>query len=1114
MGPRASLGPRRASALLMAGLMLIGCPEQPQPDDDDDATEPPASSSATIGPEGGSVSLPDGTTLVVPEGAVPVGVLFTISETDPETTNLDDRFQRVGTAFLVSPHLASDTGFTLVIPASVLPNDAEPDDISLVISGDGLAETWDADMGQAGTQTRHHLPTSPAAADAEAASFVRHALSAATYQPMILAPFPVDSAIGGSPAWSHEYLDTMIGHPCSELLDVHGGIEAPGVDELVHLNTDALLPGLAAQWANYEDDPDLRAVLVDSVDRFMARTCQAMARSHDHFVFDLVLGWVGAQPVDVALDWERRDDDFSCARTGGIANGEGITLYVNMLCLDPYLGFHPSIDFYVDDVGPRGFAGLNTPTPDAATFETHIDVLEGIVAHELFHWFQWTADDCDGFLGWDGDTSARGFFVEGTANWAAEEAFDGVLRFPHYPLKLWTTDLLSDEAKYYSHPFWRYLEWTRDDTSSPGDSVASQVLWGMHVRADAWRASHPDGDCEEAEDVAPGLIDIDLAIEDLYAQSAVERDLAGVLPDFAAAWLFTHDFERAVEPEDDFDRHADSMGLLLPEEGHGYLWGPWTTTLTADLDTITDPDLVGLAPGLDWTDNTVTTTMKPRSARAIDVDLTGPLSQAVVNVQLEFAAVAGSDGAVSHLGVRLFRRMEQERAQLLWAIGALPDEGSTSTVVEGPLATGGLVAILANTGDAEVTVTVGAAPVTGGIAVVGRGLDGGTLALFQSEETALVPAEGLPGPDPFGLPVSAGGWDFAIDPESPGTGWVTSWDGTIDWFGLNPGDEGELDADQDPETTDDGAPPGISRIPVGEFPRGIATTHGVGLPRALVATADGVAVVDLGSRQLVGVLSSDDMGLMPGERPTYIEISLDDTKAWVGVTGSYSDPSFAALRILDVPALTDGVLNPDAVLAPVEFFCDAARLALSHAGTMLAIPCSNNGRVYVLDTTLDVLVDIAPSDTGLFFPNLDESSGTGSASSVAWSAEDTAVYVTLLSGSNTNNLWSAGVVRRCRLETQYCGKQVPFGSGSGRDVAVTGEGEGTIVWATDSDGNITPLTDDLFDPTQETQGHDVFSGQPNDTGGCVTLYGGIQVADPCPPAFDLGGIEAFAIDVY
>ena len=331
--------------------------------------------------------------------------------------------------------------------------------------------------------------------------------------------------------------------------------------------------------------------------------------------------------------------------------------------------------------------------------------------------------------------------------------------------------------------------------------------------------------------------------------------------------------------------------------------------------------------------------------------------------------------------------------------------------------------------------------------------------------------------------------------------YVVGGDGLLYVYDLADGGEHELDGDWDPDTTDDGAPDGVTRVDLGAYATNITLMHSA--PYGLVATDDGLVLFDTEYRSVVGSISSATLGMASGRSPQDIAITHDDKKAFVSAYGSASDRG-EKVMVIDLERMVgNGLLDASVVLGEIAINEDTGpyALSISHDGTMLAIALRNADATYVVNTS-----DYSTVGVYYEYTFLEDSVYP---SEVVWSPNDDAVFVGYVGGPPSSTVWGNGSVRRCYIaEAGNCEHGVAV-KGDVRSLVVVGEGDDLVVWAADGKGNLTALRAALFEPGKHT-GLDQW-GLPDGSGGCL---GDWDRAEACEPTLKVGGAGLGGMALY
>lgn len=697
----------RPAIALLSLLLLTACPtaaSDPVDDDDtddDDATDPPAQATATVGPDGGSVSLPDGTTFTLPAGAVPEDVEITITETEPEETPWDDEayaMVRVGTPFVIEPAIRFRELFTVSVPADDLPAGRDAADVVLVVTSNGVGEGGsylDPESDHHPGERRIH-PTWRATGEQDGATqFQALAVSPDTvFQPMVVGEVP---SLSGE-AWVLELLDTQLGATCSEAVTAAGVVAPVGIDSHVAVDSSLLMaPSITNFLALPEAD---RAAFLAALDRYIARACYATWATkmlyRDSLEIDVFPTTWSDQPVPVPMSiaWEHHKSDGSCNTSPGNASGNGVTMYFNYPCSAPFTGWTTG-----------GFAaGYNLPEVAPETIASMEDHLEATLAHELFHYAEDWTNGTPGDSIWgvqDYKTIPHGVFVEGGANTGSEEAYDDVPGNCSLPTALWSGGFWA--MNYDAHTFWRWLDWEQDTPSRDGSPMA-RILGKVKQRVD------DAGWCPWCDPERITADDLNGTIDEMFP-SITDYDLESAFADFALAMMWKHEFERDTPLDPVFDLYPDVLGKITHEEGANLLWGSWGAGLDPLRFTTTDPQKVQVAPANNAALPVQQAGIPVASwgGRVVELDLSG-LDSASGDPALRMTlfAIDANGAPLPHVGLRLVRPEGGDVVQDLWSQDGISDEidAWTSKVIQTSDFASDVVLLLANTGDVDVTVTL------------------------------------------------------------------------------------------------------------------------------------------------------------------------------------------------------------------------------------------------------------------------------------------------------------------------------------------------------------------------------------------------------------------------
>ncbi len=1074
--------------VLLLLLFCVGCPETTEPpsddddasDDDDDTVTGDDPATATIGPDGGELSLPDGTTLVIPAGAVEEDTEFTIFTTAPEPTGNggrgyeDQGYDRVLSPFGVSPHIfTSGDPFTFRLPTDEVPEATDPDEMVLVASGDGIAD------GPGGSEwIRVHPMWGPDEVGEGGVEFTTYGLSPAVYQPMVMEPDGRD----------HGVTDTWLHHPCSDAMTtLYDAADIPSdVDTYVRLRTPIqrfYVPNHAALG-----DAELQADLDEAMDRFLARTCMAVYRTRD--LFDDTMGIPLPGHVDDAdhpairttVNWDHETGGV-CDEHLGAGDGNGIIVYFNPRCASSYQGWLDA---------QEGLSPFNGAAPDDPI--CYADRLESTVAHELWHYVSDRVNhDIGDLTAAAGETlPAGGAWIEGATDAAAELAYDEP-EDDAGPVPLWEERVW--DIEYAMSSFWRWVDWEADAGLS--DSALARILTDVYAR------STPGG----SNDPILGS-EIDDVLADMFPDEE-DYDRTRAFADFAAAYLYRHDFERDTG-DGAFDGTDDVLGVQVDEEVTGELWGDWSwdgAEVCNDIDEACDPEGLEIAPAAaDELPAVQTTSLDGWTARLVELDLSALADGDRAHAVLVTATDAGGTES-GDLALRLHAQGSGRADEIGREHEISADHGSpTALTIPVESTAEELVLVLANVGEDSLDVEVTVVQTAERLYVLGRGDEDGALFAFdvEGESLAAVP---LGAQQADSLPLSGAARSLELGGGMGIEALATGSDGWLAAFLLADGDEYEIDLDPH-----DGDMTRLDLTPYGATPRGIgATADG---QYALVCTDPAVVLVEVATRDVVGVLDETTLGLLADERPWDVAVLPDDSKAYVTLWGWPTETD--RILVLDVPEMLsqatvqgfDGLFDEYTVLGWMDAGGSETNpqvLAVSDDGLYVAATLTGTDGVAVFDTSTDALVDVAPSDPAtLHFYPPDPFEPSVSPQWVGWAEDSSAVYIGYVSGFYAGRLSGNGVVRKCALAEGHCDHEVGV-TYAVRSLVVLGEGDQRVIWVLDSEGLLTPLAESLFIPEHGvTVGTDP-SGTYDGTGGCVIHGGGLEyIAEPCPWADEIG----------
>ena len=701
----------------------------------DDTGAPP--STATLGPEGGAVGLPDGTTLTLPPGAVTEDVTFTLTPVaDAWSPSLEQGFVAIGTAFTIEPLITFVEPAVLTLPAESLPADAELTRAFVDQVAEGPVDAWDEDGRVVALGTTHPALGNDGAAEGTL-SFTLTGTAPVTYLPLVEDPALSASstfALGGLPG-------VLLGQPCSAAMTSAGLTPPADVDAKV-ATQDKLSPTARTHYALLP--PADQPAFLDALSRFHARVCDAAYHSRA-FYEAMGFSWLSAGPVPVSLDWDLVDRHGACQRANGTAWGGGIEMYFNPDCDPTYTGWHDPWE---------GSAGYNHHVAGNPT-DGDTDTLEASVAHELFHY---TEDRADGIDAMDfGIDDAFRSFTEGGADMMGDLCYDDVAGFAFNPAPLWQENAWS--IKYPMHAFWRWLDWTQETTAPSGvpdlrDSVLVRVLTRVHDRA---AASTPAGAPRPKTDERITWTDLDEVLRAMFPSRGPDWDHERALAEFASVYLFTHDFERVSTtdpacptgpwPDDECpdhdasDHHADILGQRWAELGPGHLWGEWTEGATSSSPRVDEPTSFALTP---WSvvsravlPMVYTIEVPEHGAQVVEIALptsaTDPGTDPWV-LSVQAALTSNPLQLEEHLALQVWIRFNDptRRAELAGHYHDISDTAGVLDTVVIPDAVadeGTIVVVLSNTGDANDTTND--AGLTVELSLEDRDPDGLVLAGFD-----------------------------------------------------------------------------------------------------------------------------------------------------------------------------------------------------------------------------------------------------------------------------------------------------------------------------------------------------------------------------------------------
>jgi len=1032
-----SQDPRRTSSTSVS-------PDSGFIDDQDSAPEEDASqgsSEQTIGPEGGEIGLPNGTTIVVPAGALEADTTLSITEVASEETGFESNWTAALAAFEVEPPVVTvGAHFEIRLPA----------DAHLVLSDEGIVETVNEDGTFAADHERVHQLLSPDEQAAEGTVFQQAALGGATYQPMVDAQ-AIDAPAGPPPP-SASAIDAILRQTCQDAINDHMPSPPSGVDLVIRKSTSMRAEALAnyATLVDEDGQPDTakQQAFLAGMARFQARACYgafASARHyHDTMGIDLSLDGARSRRIPLTLSWSH------WLRTGprGWTNPWGVSVFFNPFEQSRYIG----------EVAVAGVEWNAAPTGAASQALMEPSKVEKSTAHEIFHYAVAWAD------GVPFNPGSMEFLEEGAAQAASDEAFDAAALGA--PQNIWSSHMFNPDQSgedYAGYSFWKWLEW-QQLAPSPSGHVLRLLLDRLSASGDEI-----------------GWSDVIAVAQTTTGRSDITQ--ASLAADYAAAHSFQHDFERAVGSTG-ADRFDDARGSRLDETSDYNLWGTNRHTSADEVPAVDTPRsrtaITTRLEALFSSSRSIGVTVPSWSAQVVEIDARVALSEPdACDAVVTFAASS------EQLALRVFRRPvgNSGRANLVWSADALPGRSLQLRIPAAIGALDTLVVVATAVGSSEVTLDVelevplDALPDE--VAVVGRDSWYGGLGMFRWDGSQ-TSHRSLAGATDWVKTFDAGGRSVARD-RWLNRVYVTSHDGFLAGFDLQEGSESELDWIPSTSGTIDRL-----ELGVGSEPRGVAT-----LPQgayAVVATADGLVLVDTLKREVIRTASLSDLGLVTDERP--YDLAADDRGEylWVTVYHRYQNPTERVLRV-HVADFIEGTLVIDEVETGTNTMPVA--LALSPDGRTLAVACTGATEhgVAIIGTSGAPSRQTFADGWAWGDGNLHSDPyfvGSGGIADVAWSPDGTAVYAGHYSGHGY--LSSFGIVKRCELSIGSCDHEVGI-DGTTRSIVVTTDSHGDeVVLAMDDMGWLTPLHRYLFDPAPDSSGEDNM-GHHDGTGGCLEDWG-------------------------
>ena len=697
-----------ASPVSLLCVLLAAC----APD-----AEPPATAvdtaegSSTLGAEGGSIALADGTSFVVPVGALREPVSLAITEVDPvadaHVRAVEDGgagWLAAGPAFRIDPPMTGVVNFQITLPLAGASGD--PSTVVLVASAPGIIDH--RGDGEEPAEGLVHPALSPVALDGETATFEVGAVGAVIFQALTAptagsggGPVPPPSFWGGE---CSDYLEDWFGPPGADL-----GLEdwSP-VDDLVDLNdtSGAHVDNLRLSWAAAGLDT---GPIDEAQKAIRARTCLAVWRTAQRALFDTddpynmgmpwpLDDWEDDEPepkrLPVTLQWWH--EGCTAPGVGGSvwasANGYGLSVNLARGCeaaSSPYLMSTPDWNDVTGGADPD-----------------HADQLEATLAHELFHYLERWADlepdaaividDPDG-----GPADDSEAWVEGAADGFMERIYDQVPGFAFQPLAIWMNPGCSPastvmwDAKYRVNPLWRYLDHTQEDIEADG-SVYARALG--RVQSEAFREDCPGAGCV-TDNIS--LEDLDELTAEMYP-SRSEMDLGVAFADFVADYLLLHEFEGGATGVGS-DHFPDVLGETHAETESGDLWDDLPTGCGATSAAAGTPTLPAISvPTITSLPAVHDESIDHWRAAIVELDVSPLRSFPSPILRLTL------DGSVTNdISDEMHARVFWEDAGDATLLGRIDGGGSQSVLVPSQYVDGGtLYVILSNTDDSGTQGTI------------------------------------------------------------------------------------------------------------------------------------------------------------------------------------------------------------------------------------------------------------------------------------------------------------------------------------------------------------------------------------------------------------------------
>lgn len=281
----------------------------------------------------------------------------------------------------------------------------------------------------------------------------------------------------------------------------------------------------------------------------------------------------------------------------------------------------------------------------------------------------------------------------------------------------------------------------------------------------------------------------------------------------------------------------------------------------------------------------------------------------------------------------------------------------------------------------------------------------------------------------FALPVGQTPQRVAVTQRQPSLAVVSNGgEGSVSILDL--ANQRELDWDDDPQTTDPGAPMGISRLPA-PGAMGVAITPDDRFALVASSTTNVLTVVDLRRGRITALVP------LPAGGADSVVVDGPGTKAYVTLAGTIQAPD-NRVAVVDVALATDGIDGNETVglIEHVGGSSRPTRMDVHPDGTTMAFVMSRTNRAGVLDLVADEIVDLLPEDPARQFVLLDFPP-----TDVAWRRDGSTFYVLEVS----SDALPGGAVRRALGPPAWrLGEPIPVGQ-SPRAMAVSADGHRAYV---------------------------------------------------------------------